>query len=498
MQFDCERWITLSDRQSVGDELPERDRAWLMAHARACSSCGQEAEFYASLRDGLGRPEALVLPAQPLSLPARQPSRIRARSIGLALAASAALAIGASGYLGHRHDPPLAMPVAPTSAHVLYTSGETRLGSQVAEAGLTVGQGERFSTEEGVACVAIAQSITVCLDAQGSATLSLADPDHLVVYLEKGRLLAQLDHQPAGRKFVVRTKQTDVQAVGTRFLVSVNGKGKTLVRLHEGIVNVRTANNIASDLTAPAQADVAEDIRVASFPATAESEDRALLQLGALPRMGAGVPLHIQTDPPGAEVVLGDQALGKTPMTTFLLGDSRIHLNLPGFAPLTDWITSNGEGPVERLFAMDRLAPSPSVTPTSPATAIHKDSPRVLPSQLLAKAQTLRARGDYDGCASLYHRLWSRFPESGEAKVSMISLGELELAERKKPVDALAAFEGYLRVGGPLSREARYGKIRALRLLARNLEADNETAAFLRDYPVSSQAATLRRQPHGK
>ena len=110
----------------------------------------------------------------------------------------------------------------------------------------------------------------------------------------------------------------------------------------------------------------------------------------------------------------------------------------------------------------------------------------------------MRARGDYDACASLYHRLWSRFPESGEAKVSMISLGELELAERKNPMAALTAFEAYLRVGGPLSREARYGKIRALRLLARGQEADHETTAFLRDYPVSSQAAMLRRQPHGK
>jgi outer membrane protein assembly factor BamD (BamD/ComL family) len=116
----------------------------------------------------------------------------------------------------------------------------------------------------------------------------------------------------------------------------------------------------------------------------------------------------------------------------------------------------------------------------------------------LAKAQLLRARGQYKACAQLYHRLRSEFPGSEEARVSMVSLGELELVETKNPVAALDAFNAYLHLGGPLEREARFGKIRALRALERRHEADAETARFLRDYPTSIHAATLRRKSYGQ
>jgi outer membrane protein assembly factor BamD (BamD/ComL family) len=109
----------------------------------------------------------------------------------------------------------------------------------------------------------------------------------------------------------------------------------------------------------------------------------------------------------------------------------------------------------------------------------------------------LRARGQYAACAQLYRRLWSEFPGSEEAKVSMISLGELELVDNRSPVAALAAFDAYLGVGGSLEREARFGKIRALRALDRREEAEAETKRFLRDYPSSSQATTLRRSSGG-
>ena len=87
--------------------------------------------------------------------------------------------------------------------------------------------------------MAIASSMTVCLDAMSAATLALADPRQTIVYLEKGRLLARLDHQPEGRTFLVRTSQAEVQAVGTRFSVGISDDGQTQVRLHEGKVTVR-------------------------------------------------------------------------------------------------------------------------------------------------------------------------------------------------------------------------------------------------------------------
>ena len=490
---DCERWIAISDQASLGEILSEKDQAWLLEHARGCAECAAEMEFYASLREGLGRPEALLLPAQ--VAPRRRAPRRRLWGLGLALAAGAALAMGIGATLRHRAAPPIAVsPTPPISAQVLFASGEARVGARAASAGLSVGQGEVFSTGDGLACLAIAQSITVCLDARGSASLSMADPRHIVVYLDKGRLLARLDHQPVGRKFLVRTTHTEVQAVGTRFLVGVQGDGRTLVRLHEGRIAIRAANTITSEIAAPAQANVGDDIRLAPFPETAAAEDRTLLRLSALPRSGTGLPLHVQSDPPGAEVLLGDQPMGKTPVTTFLPGDTRLQLSLPGFVPLTEWIKATGDAPMDRLFTLHRIPPAGAAAPP----VHHRVDAKVSPGQLLAKAQALRARGDYRACAALYRRLWAVFPTSGEALVSLVSLGELELTEGKNPAAALRAFGTYLSVGGPLAREARFGKIRALRRLARDQEADRETATFLRDYPVSIQAATLRRQPHAR
>jgi hypothetical protein len=87
---------------------------------------------------------------------------------------------------------------------------------------------------------------------------------------------------------------------------------------------------------------------------------------------------------------------------------------------------------------------------------------------------------------------------SGFLEVAMVSLGEIELGKRNRPVAAIESFSADLRVVGALEREARFGRIRALRALGRDGEADAEGTTSLRDYPTSIQAATLRRQAHGR
>jgi hypothetical protein len=161
---------------------------------------------------------------------------------------------------------------------------------------------------------------------------------------------------------------------------------------------------------------------------------------------------------------------------------------------VSDWLSAADGGTIERSFTLTALA-APAEQPERPVRA-HRDTRLPSPSRLLAMAQALRARGAYDACAKVYRRLWSEFPGSEESKVSMISLGELELGKRNHPAAALEAFGAYLRVGGTLEREARYGRIRALRAVGRDGEADAESATFLRDFPTSIQSATLRRQVH--
>jgi ferric-dicitrate binding protein FerR (iron transport regulator) len=490
---DCERWMALSDEAAVGQALSERDQAWLVQHPRGCNECGREADFYASLRDAVGRPEVLVLPSSTGRRVARRSPVRTAMVVTLALAASVALVVGVARKTGERITP-TSVSEPPRSARLLLASGSARLGTAAAQAGQAVAHGERVSTDDGLACMAVASSITVCLDAMSAATVSLADPKQIIVYLEKGRLLARLDQQPAGRTFVVRTAQAEVRALGTRFSVGLSNDGQTQVRLHEGKLAVRATSQVASDLVAPAEARVGEDIRVAPMPPLASQDDDLLSDLSALPRTGSRAIARLASVPAGALVSFDNVALGKTPVSTILTADAHVRLAMAGYVPVSEWLSVTDGVTIDRTFALTAL---PGPLPEKPARARH-GVPSSSPSHLLAAAQALRARGAYDACAHTYRRLWSEFPGSEEAKVSMISLGELELGKRNRPAAAVEAFSAYLRVGGSLEREARYGRIRALRALGRDGEADAESATFLRDYPTSIQAAALRRQAHGE
>jgi hypothetical protein len=477
---DCQRWMALTDHAAAGEDLPEKDQVWLAQHARTCDDCARETHFYSSLRDALGRPEMLVVPPHAARPTNRHASARRALLVGLALAACVAFAVEMPRYLRNRRSPS-PVPPSPVTAQVLFASGEVHLGPAMAGAGQRVPQGERFST--------------VCLDGASAATLALTDPSQVVVYLDRGRLMVRLDRQPAGRIFLVRTAQAEVQAVGTRFSVGVAGDGKTLVRLHEGKIAVRAANHVSSDLAAPAQADVSDDIRVTPMPAGARGEDQLLSDLSALSRTEKGAEVLLNSSPRGADVTVDSTAMGKTPLSLFVDTSAHVRLSLPGYEPVSDWIDVTDGRPIERTFTLTALPAPPS---DSSARATEGRHVAVSPSRLLGTAQALRARGDYDACARIYRRLWSEFPGSEEAKVSMISLGELELGGRRRPAAALEAFSAYLRIGGSLEREARFGRIRALRMLDRDAEADTESDGFLRDYPTSVPAAVLRRHAHDK
>lgn len=529
---DCDRWTLLSDQASAGEPLSDKDQAWLAEHASVCRDCGGEQQFYSSLREALGRPEMLVVPsAAPAGRPSsRKPLIILAWASGLAVAASLAIALG--GHLGlhlalpgSRPPRPLAAPTTTTttttttmSAHLLFASGEALLGLTPAEAGQPVPQGQRLSTAAGSACMGIADSIDVCLGPASAALFARSDPAQIVVYLEKGSLMARLDRQPGDRKFLVRTASAEVQAVGTRFSVHLADDGNTRVRLHEGKLAVRATNRISTALAAPVQANVAEDIRVLPISPAATGDDQPLADLVEATRGERGASLVLTSTPAGADVLVDDLAIGKTPLSVLLTAAAQVRLSLPGYRPISERIACESCGPglqrsaaaggfgdapqagerprIERAYTLTALAAAPEGPPELPARL--RRGGAVSPDQLLAKAQALRARGRYEACAHLYRRLWSEFPTSEEGKVSMISLGELELVHTKSPRTALEAFNAYLRLGGPLEREARFGKIRALRALGRSEDAEAETARFLHDYPTGIQATALRRESHAK
>jgi tetratricopeptide (TPR) repeat protein len=250
-------------------------------------------------------------------------------------------------------------------------------------------------------------------------------------------LLSRLE--PRARPYVVVTRAGTIEAKGTVFSVHVASPERTVVVLHEGRVWLKSVTGQTHLLVAPARAVLEGDIHV----------DRA-------------APPSNPSDP----------ADGADALDRELLTLSKLDAAIP----------SQSEPLVQ-------LGPPPTES-ARPSTS---HVPRPSASELLRQAQRARALGQGTSAQRLYDQLITAYPQTDEARVSLVSLGEFELSELQHPHSALTYFDRYLAHGGPLTREAHYGKIRALSALHRTEEAKAEAARFVSDYPKSVQADAIRR-----
>ncbi|HEY3253890.1 MAG TPA: tetratricopeptide repeat protein [Polyangiaceae bacterium] len=153
-------------------------------------------------------------------------------------------------------------------------------------------------------------------------------------------------------------------------------------------------------------------------------------------------------------------------------------------------------------------APAPAVATQSPLPDTRAGLPRSVPatlsppskaasadeklssSELFARANQARRKGDIEQAISLYERLGRAYPSSLEAADAKILSGNLLLSQRS-PRAALRQFEDYH--AGALSLEALWGRARALR----ELESPDERAVLvelIRDYPDSAYAKAAEKR----
>jgi TolA-binding protein len=90
---------------------------------------------------------------------------------------------------------------------------------------------------------------------------------------------------------------------------------------------------------------------------------------------------------------------------------------------------------------------------------------------LFARANSTRRAQDFAEAIRQYQALQRRFPGSSEARVSLVSMGDL-LSRAGDAAGALAAFNRYLseRDAAPLAPEALYGRARCLERLGRRAD----------------------------
>jgi hypothetical protein len=142
-------------------------------------------------------------------------------------------------------------------------------------------------------------------------------------------------------------------------------------------------------------------------------------------------------------------------------------------------------------------APEPSAAPSASASAEPAKASSAAPSatspsaeELLKRAQDEYTAGNTAGATAAYRALLARYPSSAEARAALISLGQLALRGGRAD-EALADFDRYLAGGGPLSIEARVGRISALRSLGRSADERAAITDFLARHPGSVHAARL-------
>jgi len=233
------------------------------------------------------------------------------------------------------------------------------------------------------------------------------------------------------------------------------------------------------------------DIAVAPAPVIAleemsgqRSKKRPLLRRGVAMAF-AGLAI-IATVAYAAQRILSVSAPPEPPPAPTVTAPAPTHNDAPKPQPApspSDTATISEEAPPEPTTSAT-AEPAPAPTTSEKAQAPSADD-------LLKRAQSLYTAGDTAGATTAYRALIARYPGSGEAKAALITLGQLAL-RGGQAAEALGHFDRYLASGGPLTIEARVGRIAALRALGRTADERAAIEGFLAQHGDGVHAARLR------
>lgn len=170
-----------------------------------------------------------------------------------------------------------------------------------------------------------------------------------------------------------------------------------------------------------------------------------------------------------------------------------------GYAPPPSPAFVAEDAGIDAVESAEEAAPDLSHSPR-PEGSRRAEAPsneaRVAPlpesaDDLLKRAQVHLGEGRTASAIEAYKRLLARYPGSVEARVALVSLGQLSLGGGDA-AGALNYFNQYLAGSGPLGMEARLGRIQALRRLGRTGDELAAIHDFLARYPDSVHAPRLR------
>lgn len=445
-RLDCERWVSLLDRQALEDLPSAEDARFQLEHVRGCPACAREQAVWQKLdtlhetatdeveRDVMLEDAALktLWSVKPPRLVGFTPAKRRIAVLSGALA----LAAGTLLFFLQR---PSAPDVQATVAHMTIGSGKAvGPAGAVRRAGELVRAGETLRATDSALCLVIEAGVRACLSPGGELRVADVALSQRRIELLRGRLVASLEPQPAGTTFSVSTRTALVTAVGTIFAVEVGPKDdQVLVRVLRGAVSVRAAGATPRILRAHQSLTFGAETP-GDLDAHQEEQDLALLRL----------------EPEAAPASSG--------------------------ADITAPLASSDPGTAGT--AVESAAP-PAASATEPISA----------AALLRQALELRGRSRFAEAAQVYGKLLSSHRSSPEARAALVSLGDLQLSRLNNAAGALRSFEAYLAQGDPaLRQEAEYGRIRALRALGRAAQERIAIERLLERFPSGVHADSMR------
>lgn len=205
--------------------------------------------------------------------------------------------------------------------------------------------------------------------------------------------------------------------------------------------------------------------------------------------------IRLDSLPGGAKVSLDSAPLGTTPLFARVRPGHRVaQLSMEGRTSVREFLEIGRGSEISRVFDLEADAgPDPAQRAATAVAKLRKGS-GPSPSDLLARAQRLRAVRDWRGAAKAYDALIDQFPSTVEGRMSLVSLGAIRLDHLGDSKGALRCYDRYLAAAGKgtLAQEAAYGRIRALRKMGDTARERAALERFLSRFPDALLADAAR------
>ncbi|MCP4678433.1 MAG: PEGA domain-containing protein [Deltaproteobacteria bacterium] len=440
--------------------------------------------------------------------------RYRVAGVVLGLAAAACIALAFTWWSKAPSGPeqiiekpaPPSFPTRTVGGRILLVAGEVVSKERPAALGASFGPGDKLTTAHGRAVAGLPTGITLSLGPDTRIESVRHDDETIEVRLEKGRILASVDPGRKGPIFTVVTREGRIEVKGTIFSVIADEKSVTasVLRGEVDLVEQNRRRRLRmSEETALGSSSVdpiSENVRE-----KLQGEIKVIEML----EYDNNSVIDIQSVPKGADVAIDGTVFGMTPLSASIRpGHRQLALSMEGHEGVKELLSAGADTRQSRVFDLTaqpagepgrlekpdyKKASRPAVR-TSAAVSSHEEGSQS--KQLFQRIKETRSSGNWSATAESYEELIRLYPSSDEARVSLVSLGEIQLEKLGNPSMALEAFNKYLRTSGDgvLAQEALYGKANAHRALGHNQAERDALLEFRERFPRAIQNPRVKRR----